>query len=133
MRPGPWSDGINALVSSGARELLFLSLPYEDTARRQTSTGPEEISHINLVILTASFLLPASKTEKNKFLFFKLLFGGFPGGFVVKNPSANAEDSGDSRFDLWVGKIPLRKKWQPISVFLPGECCGQSSLVGHSP
>ena len=25
------------------------------------------------------------------------------------------------RFDLWVGKIPCRRKWQPTPVFLPGE------------
>ena len=25
------------------------------------------------------------------------------------------------RFDPWVGKIPWRRKWQPIPVFLPGE------------
>ena len=77
--------------------MLFLSLPYEDTARRQTSTSPEEISHMNLVILTANFFTSGLQNcEKNKFLFFKLLVGGFPGGSVVKNPSANAEDSGDA-------------------------------------
>ena len=30
----------------------------------------------------------------------------FPGGTVVKNPSANAEDTRDARFKPWVGKIP---------------------------
>ena len=25
------------------------------------------------------------------------------------------------RFDLWVGEIPWRRKWQPTPVFLPGE------------
>ena len=34
---------------------------------------------------------------------------------------------------VWVGKIPWRKKWQPIPVFLPGELHGQRSLVGYSP
>jgi len=37
------------------------------------------------------------------------------------------------RFDLWVRKIPWRKKWQPTPVFLPGEFHGQRSLVGYSP
>ena len=32
--------------------------------------------------------------------------------------------------DRWVGKILWRRKWQPISVFLPGESQGQGSLVG---
>ena len=36
-------------------------------------------------------------------------------------------------FDLWDGKIPWRKKWQPTPVFLPKESHGQRSLVGYSP
>jgi len=37
------------------------------------------------------------------------------------------------RFDPLVRKIPWRRKWQPIPVFLPGESNGQRSLVGYSP
>ena len=37
------------------------------------------------------------------------------------------------RFDSWVGKIPWRRKWQPTSVFLPGESHGQRSLAGYRP
>ena len=37
------------------------------------------------------------------------------------------------RFDTWVRKMPWRKKWQPIPVFLPGKSHGQRSLVGYSP
>ena len=36
-------------------------------------------------------------------------------------------------FDPWVGKIPWRRKWQSIPVFLPGESHGQRSLAGYSP
>ena len=36
-------------------------------------------------------------------------------------------------FDPWAGKIPWRRKRQPSSVFLPGKCHGQKSLVGYSP
>ena len=36
-------------------------------------------------------------------------------------------------FDLWVGKIPWRRKWQPTPVFLPGESHGRRSLKGYSP
>ena len=39
---------------------------------------------------------------------------GFPGGSVIKNPPANAGDSGDGMQSLsWVRKIPHRRKWQP--------------------
>ena len=51
---------------------------------------------------------------------------------VVKNLLVNA---GDMRpgFSPWIGKIPWRKAWQPIPVFLPGEPRGQGSPVGCSP
>ena len=33
-------------------------------------------------------------------------------------------------YDLWFGKIPRRRKWQPTPVFLPGKF--QRSLVGYN-
>ena len=33
------------------------------------------------------------------------------------------------RFNLWVRKIPWRKKWQPTPVFFPGKLHGQRSLA----
>ena len=38
-----------------------------------------------------------------------------------------------TEFDPWLRKIPLRRKWQPTPVFLPGESHGQRSLVGYHP
>ena len=35
-------------------------------------------------------------------------------------------------FNIWVGKILRRRKWQPIPIFLPGEFHRQRSLVGYS-
>ena len=35
--------------------------------------------------------------------------------------------------EIWVKKIPWRRKWQPTPVFLPGEFHGQRSLAGLSP
>ena len=32
-----------------------------------------------------------------------------------------------------VGKIPWRREWQPIPVFLPGESHEEKSLEGYSP
>jgi len=37
------------------------------------------------------------------------------------------------RFDLWVGKVPWRSKWQPIPLFLPGKFHRQWSLGGYGP
>ena len=36
-------------------------------------------------------------------------------------------------FDPWVRKIPWKKAWRPIPVFLPGKSHGLRSLVGYSP
>ena len=36
-------------------------------------------------------------------------------------------------FDLWFGRIPWRRAWQPTPVFLPEESHGQRSLAGYSP
>ena len=61
------------------------------------------------------------------FIFFCKNFMGFQSGSVVKSLPANAGDVG---FDPCDKKIPWRRKWQPIPVFLPGESHGQRSLVG---
>ena len=37
------------------------------------------------------------------------------------------------RFNLWVGKIPWRRKWQPTPVILPGKSHGQRSLTDYIP
>ena len=36
-------------------------------------------------------------------------------------------------FSPWVGKIPWRREYQPIQVFLPGESHEQRSLADYSP
>ena len=54
----------------------------------------------------------------------------FPGGSVGKESACNAGDRGSI---LGSGKIPWRRAWQPIPVFLPGPSHGQRSLVGYSP
>ena len=48
---------------------------------------------------------------------------------MVKNLPAIWETG----FNPWAGKIPWRKEWQSIAVFLPGKSHGQRSLMGYSP
>ena len=43
---------------------------------------------------------------------------GFPCSLVDKESACNAEDL---RLDLWVGKIPWRRKWQPTPLLVPRE------------
>ena len=55
---------------------------------------------------------------------------GLPRWFSGRESTCNAGRCG---FDPWVRKIPWRRKWQPTAVFLPGDSCGQRSLVSYSP
>ena len=43
------------------------------------------------------------------------------------------QETQESRFNAWVGKIPWSRKWQPTPVSWPGESHGQRCLVGYSP
>ena len=51
------------------------------------------------------------------------------GGSVAKNLCQCSR----RRFDLWAGKIPWRRKWQPTPIFLPEKSHRQRSLVCYSP
>ena len=54
----------------------------------------------------------------------------FPGG---SNDKASVYNAGDLGLISGLGRFPWRRKWQPISVFLPGKSHGQSSLFGCIP
>ena len=58
------------------------------------------------------------------------LIWGFSGGANGKESACQCRSHG---FNPWVRKITWRRKWQPTSVFLPGESHGQRSLAGCSP
>ena len=54
---------------------------------------------------------------------------------MVKNLAAMVSllQTGRSRFDPWVGKIPWRRECLPIPILLPEDSHGQRNLVGYSP
>ena len=54
----------------------------------------------------------------------------FPGGLVVKNPPANAGDTGSV---AGLERYPGEGDGNPLPIFLPGESHGQRSLVSYSP
>ena len=66
-------------------------------------------------------------------IFFKGVSIDPPGGSVVKETAYNAGATGHPGFDPWVRKIPWRRAWQFIPVFLPGESRGERNLLGYSP
>ena len=57
---------------------------------------------------------------------------GFPGGAVVKNPPANAEDATDAGSIPGSGRSPWVGNGKPTPVCLPGKF-PQRSLTGYSP
>ena len=57
-----------------------------------------------------------------------LVPGGLPWWLSGKEPTCQCRRC---RSNPWVRKIPWRRKWQPIPVFLPGKSHGQRSLVGY--
>ena len=77
-----------------------------------------ENSHVCLAILYDFF-----------FFFFFLVVGGTVAS-QVKNPPANAGDTGSIPE---LGRFPWRRRWQRTAVFLPGKSHGKRSLAGCSP
>ena len=57
---------------------------------------------------------------------------GFPGGSVLKEFTCQYQRCRRYRFDLWVRKIPWRRKWESTPIFLPGKSHGQRSMAGYS-
>ena len=60
----------------------------------------------------------------------KVTIFNFPGGSVVKESTCECRRCRRHRFNLCVGKIAWRRKWQLTPVFLPGKSHGQRNLVG---
>ena len=70
--------------------------------------------------------------------FVRYLFPRIPGShgssqvaLVVKSQPARWKRWKRWGLDPWARKIPWRRAWQPIPVFLPGESHGQRSLAGY--
>ena len=57
----------------------------------------------------------------------------FPGDANGKEPACKCRKCKRLGFDPWVGKIPWRRAWQPMRVYLPRKSHGQKSLAGYIP
>ena len=58
---------------------------------------------------------------------------GLPWWLSCKELTCLEGRHGRHKFNPWVRKIPWRRKWQPIPLFLPGKSHGWRRLVGYSP
>ena len=57
----------------------------------------------------------------------------FPDGASGKESTCQSKRRKRHGFDPWVWKIPWRRAWQPILVFLTEKFHGQRILGGYSP
>ena len=57
----------------------------------------------------------------------------FSVGFNGKESICQCKKHKRCRFNPWVRKIPLSRKWQSTPLFLPEKSYGQWNLVGYSP
>ena len=57
----------------------------------------------------------------------------FPGDARGEELTCQRRRHKGCEFEPWVKKIPWRRAWQPIPMFLPGESHEQRSLVGYCP
>ena len=103
------------ILQAGLQQYVNRELPDVQTGFRKGRGTRDQIANIHWII---------EKTRK----FQKNI--DFPGGSDGK---ASAYQCGRYRrhgFDPWVGKIALRRKWQPTAGFLPGKFQGQRRLAG---
>ena len=70
---------------------------------------------------------------KNSVLRNTLSHTGLPMWLTGKESTCHCRRCKRCGFDPWVGKIPWRRRWQPILVFLPGESHRQRKLEQCSP
>ena len=98
---------------------------------------PEEIDPKTVAtIYVKECFLPVFSSGRS-LIYFEFIFAygvknvlGFSGNTNGKEPACQCKRNERCGFDPWVGKIPWRREWQPIPVFLPGESKGQRSLAG---
>ena len=71
-----------------------------------------------------------SKTKQNIDLYAGLMIQmGLPWQLSGRESACNAGDLG---LIPGLGKLPMRRAWQPTPVFLPGEPHGQRSIAGYT-
>ena len=94
----------------------------EGTERGRGAPGRSQIPGSAVVFgkVTAPFWASISTSEHHY----------LPRWLSGKESACNAGDAGN---DSWVRKIPWGRKWQPASVFFPGESHEQRSLVVYTP
>ena len=121
------------LVLSGSKATL--KLYYKVIIRINSTMVKHPASEIQLSFnfcyaiywLHNCICLPGQLKQSTKIRLIKQKLG-FPGGTTCQCRRYKR-----CELNLWVGKIPWNRKWQPTPGFLPGKFHGQRSQVGYSP
>ena len=139
----PWTVARQAPLSLGilqARELEWVAIPFPEDLPQSDFSFPPDLSKQALSSpgFLLFFVIVCCKKERyfkeeqacKKSVKVTSSILGFPFGSDGKESACQSKRPG---FGPWVRKVPQRGKWQPTSVFLPGESHGQRSLAGYSP
>ena len=87
----------------------------------QSKSEMERNTEIHASTRDEALLIPAAMHEES---------WGAPRNGKGDLTSLRRYECGRPGFDLWMGKVPWRRKWQPTTIFLPGKSNGQRSLAG---
>ena len=72
-------------------------------------------------------------SQKTEFMHYRQAFSLWASSWLSSKNLPAMRRRRKHGFDLWVGKIHWRRKWQPTLLFLPGKSHGQRSLVCYTP
>ena len=115
---GDWTATV---TSSSWWESLLEAKCLKDERGRDMGLGnenPESLNNFKLLLPKSEHKIAPNQKSR------------LPWWLSSKEPACNAGRR--CGFSPWVGKVPWRRKWQPIPVFLPGKSYGQKSLVDYS-
>ena len=129
-------------LAPGVGEATWLPLyAIRRLAPKDSPLGDPPLLLASTVSRVCKLLLSFTKRFCSSLLFLgSVLPERFPRGTSGKERNLFT-NAGNMRHEMWAGKIPWRRAWQPTPVFLPGEPHGQRSRgawraavhsVGHS-
>ena len=126
-----WRDGACTQRYSVKKLRYIYAMEYYSAIKRN-EFEPILVGWMNLGPIIQS---EVSQKEKNRYHILMHIYVIYDllGGGSGKEPTCQCRRHKRHGFNPWVRKIPWRRAWQPILVFLPGESHGQRTLVGYSP
>ena len=77
--------------------------------------------------------VPRPHTQRPQLYGHLMAVSDFPGDASGKQPTCQRRKRKRRVFSPRVGKIPWRRAWRSMPIFLPGESHGQRSLEGYGP